>query len=155
MGIRPASCDRTISLVSLALDDELSPFQRAILERHLKRCEVCATYAGTVVGATELLRAQPLEEFRLPDLPLRARRRVGLVVRNSVATAAVAAMGIWFAVSFAGAPPTPRPSESFTLPPSVTGAATNDSRDWAAGLPRVKEMIQLIPGGLRTAGKGP
>jgi hypothetical protein len=137
------------------LDDELSPFQRAILERHLKRCAACATYARTVVGATEFLRAQPLEEFRLPDLQLRVRRRAGLVVRSSVATAAVAAVGIWLAVSFAGAPRTPRPSASFVRPPSVAGAAMNDSRAWAAGLPRVKETIQLIPGGLRTGGIGP
>jgi anti-sigma factor RsiW len=156
MDIRPASCDRVTELVSLALDGELSSFQKAILERHLRRCEECAGYARTVVGATKLLRAAPLEEFRLPDLHVRSRRRVGWVVRSAVATAGVAAAGIWLGLSFsAEAPRTPPPSEAFVNPPSSAVAASNGSRDWPAGLPRVKETIQLIPGGLRNADQSP
>jgi len=155
MDIRPASCDRATELVSLALDGELSPFQRAILERHLKRCEACATYAQTVVGATRLLRAAPLEEFRLPDLHLRSRRRVGWVVRSAVATAGVAAVGIWLGVSFSSVPRERRPSEVFSGTPSSAATATDDSRAWPAGLPRVHPTIQLIPGGLRSADVSP
>ena len=155
MDIRPASCDRATELVSLALDGELSSFQKAILGRHLRRCEDCAGYARSIVGATRLLRAAPLEEFRLPDLRLRSRRRVGWVVRSAVATAGVAVAGIWLGLSLsAESPRTPRPLEFVSTPTSAV-AASNGSRDWPAGIPRVKETIELIPGGLRNADMTP
>jgi hypothetical protein len=149
----PASCARTSEFVSLALDDELSPFLRAMLERHLERCETCRTYAGTVAGLTETLRSTPPEEFRLPSMRFRMRRRTGWVVSNAVATAGVAAVGIWLGVSLSSEPGATRPSAAPISPGTV--AIVNDRGDWPAGLPSVREKVQLIPGGLRTAGKGP
>jgi anti-sigma factor RsiW len=149
----PASCARTSELVSLALDDELSPFLRAMLERHLQRCEACRSYARMVVGQTEALRATPPEEFRLPSMRFRVRRRTGWVVWNAVATAGVVAVGIWLGATLSSRPGATRPSGAPTSPGPV--AIVNDRGDWAAGLPSVRERIQLIPGGLRTAGNGP
>lgn len=153
MDHRPASCARTSELVSLALDDELSPFLRAMLERHLESCEACRSKARTISGLTEALRATPAEEFRLETMQFRSRRRVGRVVRNAVAAAGVAAVGVWFGVSLSSGVGTGRPSPAAASPVRV--AVVDNRGDWPAGLPSVREKIQLIPGGLRTAGRGP
>ncbi len=41
-----AACERALQWVSLGLDDELSEFERALLERHLEGCGACAALAG-------------------------------------------------------------------------------------------------------------
>jgi anti-sigma factor RsiW len=154
MEFRPASCNRAAEFVSLELDGELSPFERAMLERHIQRCELCAEYARTVVGLTELLRATPVEEFRLPIVQLRSRRRVGRVVRSVAATAAVAAVGVWLGVSSSGSPRAPGRVQTFSSDRAL--AVVSDHRnDWSAGLPRTRELVQLSPGGLYSGDMSP
>jgi hypothetical protein len=152
MQTRPASCERTAQFVSLDLDGELSAYGRAMLKRHVQRCEICAEYAGTVAGLTELVRAEPLEEFRLPITLSGPRRRVSPIVRNIAAIAAVATVGVWLGVAHSGVPRAHTPFQTFNPPPV---APTDDSRDWPAGLPRAARVVQLSPGGLSTNGTTP
>ena len=102
MDVRPRTCERAAELVSLALDDELSRFERELLTRHLRRCDACADYAAQVTAATEILRGAPLEAVRVPIAIPSFRRRFSRVGQSVAATAAVAAFGIWFAVSLSG-----------------------------------------------------
>lgn len=145
MRLRPPSCDRACEYVSLDLDGELSPFGRALLERHLQRCPSCAEYAELVTAATELLRATPVEEFRLPDLELRPRR-LGRIVTGVAATATVAGVAAWLGVSWTQSPRVPSPGVS--MPHGV--GAIDPRRDWPAGLPSSAKLVQLAPGGLQT-----
>ena len=154
MELRPTSCDCAAEFVSLAVDGELSPFERAMLEQHIQRCELCAEYARTVVGLTELLRATPVEEVRLPVVQLHAPRRVGRVVRSVGATAAVATVGIWLGFSSSGSPRDPGRVTTFRSDRAV--AVVPDQRhDWPAGLPRERMVVQLAPGGLPGGRLGP
>jgi anti-sigma factor RsiW len=145
MRLRPPSCERACEYVSLDLDGELSPFGRALLERHVQRCPSCAEYARVVAGATELLRATPVEEFRLPDLKLRTRR-LGRILSGVAATAAVAAVAAWLGVASTQSPRAP--STSVSLPHGI--GAIDPRRDWPAGLPSSAKLVQLAPGGLQT-----
>src|SRR5215831_11917857 len=99
MDARPKTCDRAAELVSLDLDGELSRFERVLLARHLGRCATCADYAAEVTAATKVLRSAPLEALREPVALPTIRRRFPRVIGHIAATAAVAAFGIWFAVS--------------------------------------------------------
>jgi anti-sigma factor RsiW len=154
MGLPSASCDRAAEFVSLALDGELSPFERAMLEQHIQGCELCAEYARAVVGLTELLRATPVEEVLLPVVQLHAPRRVGRVVRSVGATAAVATVGIWLGFSSSGSPRAPGRVTTFRSDRAVA-VAPDQRYDWPAGLPRERQVVQLVPGGLNTGGMGP
>lgn len=154
MHLRSVACERAAQFASLDLDGELSLFERELLRRHLRRCASCTEYARTVDSLTELIRSTPLEEFRLPDLSLARRRIMSRVVSSVAATAAVAAFGTWFALSFSGSP---QPA-SHAQPVNVRTTAAGDhatGNDWPAGLPQIHEVIQLVPGGLRTAGLTP
>ena len=121
MEIRPRVCERAAQFVSLELDGELSLFERAMLKRHLHRCEPCAAYARDVTGLTGLLRAAPVEQIRLPIAFSLQRRRVSRVLPRVAATAAVAAVGIWFGISSLGnleCPHTSAPSARAPASPS-------------------------------------
>jgi predicted anti-sigma-YlaC factor YlaD len=100
--IRPKSCDRARLWVSLALDDELSEFERRLLDAHVERCADCREYDRGVVAMTAMLRSEPLvageKQVALP----RRRRAAGLTrVAASAAAAALVAVGVtgFFAVS--------------------------------------------------------
>jgi ferric-dicitrate binding protein FerR (iron transport regulator) len=151
MDIRPRICERAAHFVSLELDGELSLFERTMLKRHLQRCERCAAYARDVTAHTQMLRAAPLEEIRLPmDFSLQ-RRRVFRVLPSIAATAAVAAVGIWFAFSSLGDTRVPANVGSFRPGHGVVVRSISDDRyDWPAGLPRTAQVIELGPGSLYT-----
>lgn len=88
--LRPRSCDRARLWVSLALDGELSEFERRLLEAHLDRCAGCKEYDSGVRAATAALRAEPLAAVeRQIALP---RQRQGLGVMRLTASAAAAAL---------------------------------------------------------------
>ena len=148
----PPSCERTAQFVSLELDGELSAYGRAMLRRHLQRCENCAEYAREVTGLTGLLRAAPLEECRLPVTLPHRRRRVSTLARNVATAAAAAAVAVWLSVSFTGGTRSQSTFRTFNPRPV---AIPDDSRDWAAGLPRTARVVQLVPGGLQTTGTSP
>src|SRR4051794_40931211 len=87
----PNSCERARSWSSLALDGELSAFERAMLDAHLARCAGCRAYADDVHGATALLRvSEPERPSRPIPIPSRARAHGG--VRSVFALAAAASI---------------------------------------------------------------
>jgi len=153
MELRPRACERASEFVSLELDGELSLFERAILRRHLQRCERCAVSSYQITALTEMVRTAPVEQIRVSIDIWRRRRRVSRVVQSVAATAAVATVAIWFGI---GASRSIR--EHTPVSPvgsgSAAGAVSDDRYDWPAGLPRTVPLIQLFPGGLYTAGFG-
>jgi predicted anti-sigma-YlaC factor YlaD len=147
MKVRPRACERAAEFVSLELDGELSLFERAMLKRHLQRCEPCAVYARNVTGLTELLRAAPVEQFRVPIVSSRSPRRVARVVQGVGAAVAVVAVGVWLGASSSGGSKTP--PRVVTVTPHVdAGTLSDDRSDWPAGLPQTTREIRLFPGGL-------
>jgi hypothetical protein len=148
---RPA-CERTAMFVSLDLDGELSRFERALLARHLRTCPTCAAQAKSLVELTEVLRADPLLPVPTRIVVTRPRRRVGRIVQSAIAGAAVIVVGVWFGLEATATSHTPKP-EPLTKPrPSASAiAASGGSRDWPAGLPRSRQVTQLVPGGLYTS----
>lgn len=146
MDARPKTCERAAELVSLDLDGELSRFERVLLARHLSRCAGCADYSAEVTAATKALRSAPLEALPAPvALPSLRRRLVPRVVWNVAATAAIAAFGVWFAVS---------PSADVRARTGGTANAraglTSDTSDWPGGvIPKRAPVTPFLPGGQR------
>ena len=86
-------CDRARHWTSLRLDDELSPLETELLDRHLEVCDACRLFAEDVRWATDVLRLTPQERpSRRITLPAPARRRV-TGHRLSAAAAAALAVG--------------------------------------------------------------
>jgi predicted anti-sigma-YlaC factor YlaD len=86
------ACDRAREWSSLAVDGELSGFERALLDAHLERCEDCRVFRAGVTDATALLRASSPERPSRPiAIPGRARPRTPSV-RNVLALAAAASI---------------------------------------------------------------
>jgi predicted anti-sigma-YlaC factor YlaD len=86
-------CDRARQWASLELDDELSTFERALLENHLDDCPSCAQFHAEIGGLTGALRAAPHEPFAGIVLG-RVRRRVHMRLAPAAAAMAVAAVGL-------------------------------------------------------------
>jgi anti-sigma factor RsiW len=148
MDVQSGMCHRIAELVSRDLDGELSRFEQAMFRRHIERCQPCAERARAIVGATHLLRAVPLERVTLPVIPIVPSLRTARLVRTAGAAAAMAAVGVWLGVSSSGS----RSREVPTFSPRPTANVIDKNHsDWAAGLPRTREIVQLVPGGLRTA----
>jgi predicted anti-sigma-YlaC factor YlaD len=80
--------------VSIALDEGLSEFERALLDGHLATCPPCSSFQTSVAGFTTRLRSEPLENV---ELPFASRRR-----RRSFARLAPAAAFVLTAVGVAG-----------------------------------------------------
>jgi predicted anti-sigma-YlaC factor YlaD len=151
MEVRPKACERAAQFVSLELDGELSLLERAMLKRHLQRCGPCAAYARDVGGLTELLRAAPMEQIRLPTVffSLR-RRRLSRVLPSIAATAAMAAVGIGLTISLFGNAGGPIHIGGSSGSRIAARAVSDDRYDWSAGLPRTVQIVQLGPGSLYT-----
>lgn len=90
----PVRCERSREWASLRLDGMLSIFESALLERHLRRCADCRSFASAVSTQTELLRSAELEEpGRRVEIAGRRHtgRRRGAVGAALVAVVAAAA----------------------------------------------------------------
>lgn len=83
------ACDRAAQWVSLDLDGELSPIERAALDRHLDGCPRCRALAADITSFTRLMREAPLVELEHP-LVARAPQRIR-VARRAAASLAFAA----------------------------------------------------------------
>ena len=88
--------------LSLRLDGEISEFEEARLEEHLRSCADCRALAGELEGLTETLRATPLEEPGIAFRPPRRRYVGAYAVRAVSATAAVAVMAVSGLVGLTG-----------------------------------------------------
>jgi anti-sigma factor RsiW len=98
------NCDQARQRLSLQLDDELSPHETLMLERHLVRCDACAAFAAGTRLSTEVLRSAPLEpvpQFWLTRRPASATRFAARVAAVTAAAAAAVIVGV-STVSFEG-----------------------------------------------------
>jgi predicted anti-sigma-YlaC factor YlaD len=86
-------CERARQWASADLDDEVSTFERALLDDHLAGCASCSEFRAAIGGLTGTLRAAPRE--RLEGVVIgRVRRQVRLRLAPAVAAMAVAAVGL-------------------------------------------------------------
>jgi hypothetical protein len=100
----PVRCERSREWASLRLDGMLSFFESALLDRHLRRCADCRSFAAAVSAHTHLLRSAELEEpgRRLEFAGRRTSRRRSAV--GAALVAVVAAAAAVFAVGPSGQP---------------------------------------------------
>jgi anti-sigma factor RsiW len=98
-------CERAREYASLALDDELSHFEHALLRAHLAQCSGCRRYNGGLVATTERLRDAPLERLERP-ITLPGRRRVSFrsVQAGLAAALVISAIGLGGALSSLDSP---------------------------------------------------
>jgi len=102
--VRPIECDRIRQFVSVSLDQQLSPFERALVRSHLDVCEPCRLYETRVRHLTTRLRTAPEERLRVPvQLPTRTSVAWHSAARVASLGAAAAVTVIAF-VGFAAAP---------------------------------------------------
>jgi predicted anti-sigma-YlaC factor YlaD len=90
-------CEQARERVSLLLDDELSPHESALLDRHLATCGACTAFAADVRSYTGLLRAAPLEPA--PQSWLLRRPAASRLAAQVAAVTAAAAAAVLVAVS--------------------------------------------------------
>lgn len=91
------NCDQARERLSLQLDDELSPHETLMLERHLVRCSACAAFAAGARLSTEALRSAPLEpapQFWLTRRPASATRFAARVAAVTAAAAAAVLVAV-------------------------------------------------------------
>lgn len=117
-GIQPSRCARARQWISLALDSELSEFERFLMEDHLRRCADCSEFERDARLFTVGMRSAPLES---PSAPVRVGRhrqpaRFGRLGLANVVPVAVAAASVFLATTFlperAGVVSDERPIES-------------------------------------------
>jgi Putative zinc-finger len=87
-------CDRAREWASLELDDELSEFERVLLDAHLAACAECKRWRESIAGFTRELRAAPLERPELPVVVRKPRRAFSFGRVPAAAAALVAAIGL-------------------------------------------------------------
>jgi predicted anti-sigma-YlaC factor YlaD len=90
-------CEQARERVSLLLDDELSPHEAVLLDRHLAACGACTAFASDVRAYTDMLRATPLEPA--PQSWLLRRRAASRLAAQVAAGTAAAAAAVLVALS--------------------------------------------------------
>ena len=101
--VRAIECERTRQWISVALDSELSQFERSLVRGHVARCAACRTFEERVAAVTTTVRRAPAETMS-SRLYLPARRRLAWrtasVARvGSVAAVVVSAISIGLLVA--------------------------------------------------------
>lgn len=101
-GMLPSSCTRARQWVSLALDRELSDFERFLMDDHLKRCADCSEFEHDAHLFTAGMRSTPLESLSAPVWVGRLRHpaRLGRLRLANVVPVAVAAASMFLATTF-------------------------------------------------------
>ncbi len=88
-------CERTRGWLSLALDRELSDFERALMDAHLRCCAGCREFEREVGAVTAAVRTAPLVPLETPvSLPPQRRRPVRTVQVVAAAAAVLVAAGV-------------------------------------------------------------
>jgi Putative zinc-finger len=87
-------CDRAREWASLRLDDELSPLEGELLDRHLEVCHACRMFEDDMRWAADVIRLTPQERpVRRVTPPVSPRRRVSGRRLTAVAAAAALSAG--------------------------------------------------------------
>jgi len=128
-------CDCAREWASLRLDDEISPLEDELLERHLEACEDCRAFEEDVRWATDVLRLAPVERpARRVTIPARRAARFTLERRRTAVVAAAAlALGALVGSLLEG-PGQPAPSS----PPPQVSLLSNDANQLQLDLPRTR-----------------
>jgi predicted anti-sigma-YlaC factor YlaD len=134
--LRPKSCDRARSLISLRLDQRLSELESRMLEAHVARCEDCRAFEQDARRLTATIRAQPLVPLGGPVTVERQRalRRLARLAAAGSAAAAVVVAGTLLGLSTAGQGLGP------SVAPSADETADNDVRAL-----RRADMLASVP----------
>jgi anti-sigma factor RsiW len=91
--VRPQRCDRVREWICAGLDGELSRFERALVDSHVRGCAECAEFGLSTAAFTTELRGAALERLPHP-ITLPARRRIQLPLRSVQVAAAAAALAV-------------------------------------------------------------
>jgi predicted anti-sigma-YlaC factor YlaD len=136
-------CERAREWGSLRLDGELSEFERALLDAHLRRCAGCAAYVLEIGAITEAMRTAELEPLARP-IVVPMRRRVGYASRAlqaGAAAAAILAVTIGYGTQFgATGASSAALANQFRLPASAIGSGPNTESDALLRVPRLVNL---------------
>jgi hypothetical protein len=101
-GMLPSGCTRARQWISLALDRELSDFERFLMEDHVKRCGDCSEFERDARLFTAGMRSTQLESLSAPLQVGRLRHpgRLGRLRLANVVPVAVAAASVFLATTF-------------------------------------------------------
>jgi anti-sigma factor RsiW len=148
------SCDRERQLISLAVDGQLSEFERVLLGAHLGRCARCRAFEADVRAATTALRDAPPVPLEMP-VSIAPRIRFGTTrMRRLPALSAAAAIAAAFlgVASLADRAPVDRQYErALVAAPLASRASATDllielrRTNLAA---RKQPMLPEVPGGI-------
>jgi predicted anti-sigma-YlaC factor YlaD len=101
--LRAIECERTRQWISVALDSELSQFERSLVSGHVARCAACRSFEVHVTEVTREVRRAPAERMSARIyLPIRRRvawRAAGVARVGSVAAVVVSAISIGLLVA--------------------------------------------------------
>lgn len=145
----PARCERARQWASLRVDDSLSSFESAILDRHLRSCDDCRTFAATVATQTYLLRRAPLAELaRMVEVESASSRVVPRGI-GALAAAAVALTALVLGTQGAHVPPASKTAASEVLagPTFVVVAAVPRPGHEDLTLPRLQAQSTSVDDG--------
>jgi hypothetical protein len=152
-----AECERARHWASADLDDELSSFERALLDDHLAGCASCSEFRAAISGLTGALRAAPREQFEGVVIG-RARRQFRLRLAPAVAAMAVAAVGLGSILASSAVRPGSigRANEIHSTPAVLTAPDTMNLRT-AQGLERARSVqlagVRSLPSGSLRGGR--
>ena len=91
---RPAACERARVWAALLPDDELSLFERRLLDAHCLHCPECRHALASVSELTGIIRATPLETMDRQVRVIRPRPAYWQSASGVLATAAAAALAL-------------------------------------------------------------
>ena len=110
-------CERAREWLSLAVDGELSRFERALVDRHVAGCAECAAFGVEVRGFTGALRTAEPERLTHPVAIPERRRRLGALRPAQAAAAALAVVAVGAGtLSSSLAPDEPRHQRAARVP---------------------------------------
>ena len=144
--LRP-QCDRAHEWVSLELDDELSEFERTLLDAHIAGCEPCRVFRTETDAIARELRNAHLEPLTTP-VAVRSRRRSFRLAPSAAAAAVVAvALGSIFSSielrnTFTSSSPQPRAARELDLSVNKLRLATLQAPSRAALRNRATTLVR-------------
>ena len=101
--IRSDRCEFARRAASLRLDGELSEFEGALLDAHLRACAECRAFALDVIDLTHAVRTTPLVPVDRSFVP--QRRRAGAARMRALSAATAVAAVVVLSVGLASSRP--------------------------------------------------
>ncbi len=128
--VRAMECERTRQWVSVALDSELSQFERALVKNHVACCADCRSFQRSVTAVTVVVRNSPSQRMSR-DLYLPVRRRLAWSSPTAVARLGSAAAAVIVSVISVGLLTAPErgslaSEQAFAVASLEQQASTND-----------------------------